>query len=291
MSIPTREPSRSWLMPTACVLFATVCLPLIATAAMSGKSSAEKMLTNMIQPLFLAIVVALMIGVTLLRRDERRVGWLLVCGASLMWVLSSSIFDSFLVETWETSIESSIPTVSEPFDYVIVLGGGTSVTPDGRAQFGQSGDRVGYAARLYLAGIARNLVTTGDNMKMSGVLSGEFKPQDDPSQQTKQIWLDLGVPASVISELPGQNTSSEMAALKEHPEYWQDKRCGILTSAIHLPRAMKLAERAGVRALPIAADYRAPSGPWIVNHFLPEAEGLVRLQMIFKEWIAMRISR
>lgn len=291
MSIPTREPSRSWLMPTACVLFATVCLPLIATAAMSGKSSAEKMLTNMIQPLFLAIVVALMIGVTLLRRDERRVGWLLVCGASLMWVLSSSIFDSFLVETWETSIESAVPTVSEPFDYVIVLGGGTSVTPDGRAQFGQSGDRVGYAARLYLAGIARNLVTTGDNMKMSGVLSGEFKPQDDPSQQTKQIWLDLGVPASVISELPGQNTSSEMAALKEHPEYWQDKRCGILTSAIHLPRAMKLAERAGVRALPIAADYRAPSGPWTVNHFLPEAEGLVRLQMIFKEWIAMRISR
>ncbi len=258
---------------------------------MSGKSSAEKMLTNMIQPLYLAIVIALMIGVTLLRRDERRVGWLLVCGASLMWVLSSSIFDSFLVETWESSIESSVPTVSEPFDYVIVLGGGTSVTPDGRAQFGQSGDRVGYAARLYLAGIAKNLVTTGDNMKMSGVLSREFKPQDDPSQQTKQIWIDLGVPASVISELPGQNTSSEMAALKEHPEYWQDKRCGIVTSAFHLPRAMKLAERAGVRALPIAADYRSPSGPWIVNHFLPEAEGLVRLQMIFKEWIAMRISR
>ncbi len=258
---------------------------------MSGKSSAEKMLTNMIQPLYLAIVIALMIGVTLLRRDERRVGWLLVCGASLIWVLSSSIFDSFLVETWESSIESSVPTVSEPFDYVIVLGGGTSVTPDGRAQFGQSGDRVGYAARLYLAGIAKNLVTTGDNMKVSGVLSGEFKPQDDPSQQTKQIWIDLGVPASVISELPGQNTSSEMAALKEHPEYWQDKRCGILTSAFHLPRAMKLAERAGVPALPIAADYRSPSGPWIVNHFLPEAEGLVRLQMIFKEWIAMRISR
>ena len=278
-------------MPTSCVLFATVGLPLIATAAMSGKSSAEKMLTNMIQPLFFAIVVALMIGMTLLRRDERRVGWMLVCGACLMWVLSSSIFDSFLVEAWESSIESSVPTVSEPFDYVIVLGGGTSVTPDGRAQFGSSGDRVGYAARLYLAGIAKNLVTTGDNMKMPGLLSGEFKPQYDPSQQTKQIWIDLGVPASVISELPGQNTSSEMAALKEHPEYWQGKRCGILTSAFHLPRAMKLAELAGVRALPIAADYRSHSGPRTVNHFLPEAEGLVRLQMIFKEWIAMRISR
>ena len=239
----------------------------------------------------MAIVVVLIIGLNLIRRDQRRVGWLLLCGAGLMWILSSSIFDSILVENWESSIESAVPTVSEPFDYVIVLGGGTSVSPDGRAQFGQAGDRVGYAARLYLAGIAKNLVTTGDNTKMSGALSGKFKPQDDPSQQTKQIWIGLGVPAAVISELPGENTSSEMAALKEHPEYWNNKRCGILTSAFHLPRAMSLAKRAGVRALPIAADYRSSRRPWTVNQFLPEAEGLVRLQMIFKEWIAMRISR
>ena len=66
MSIPQVDLNCKWLKPTACVLFAAVFLPLIATFFLSGKSSAEKMLTNMIQPLFLATVVALAIGVVLL---------------------------------------------------------------------------------------------------------------------------------------------------------------------------------------------------------------------------------
>lgn len=291
MTIPNLERNRSWLKPTSCVLFVAVCLPLIATGAISGKSSVEKMLTAMVQPLFLAIVAALAIGVVLMKREERRIGWLMVCGGVLMWVLSTSIFVSFLVRTWESSIESTAPSVNDPFDYVIVLGGGTSVAPDGRAQFASAGDRVGYAARLYLSGIAKKLVTTGDTLQLAGSLSGNFRREDDPSQQTKQIWIELGIPADSISELPGQNTSSEMASLKERPEYWQGKRCAILTSASHLPRAMKLAEKAGIRAMPIAADYRSDSGPLTINHFMPEAHRLEKIQIIFKEWIAMRISR
>ena len=291
MNNPNIEPNRSWLKPTSFVLFVAVCLPLIATATVSGKSSVEKMLTGMVQPLFVAIVAALAVGVVLMKRDERRIGWLIVCGAVLMWFLSTSIFASFLVKTWESSIQSIAPSANEPFDYLVVLGGGTSVAPDGRAQFGVAGDRVGYAARLYLAGIAKNLVTTGDTLQLTGSLSGKFSQQDDPSRQTKLIWMALGIPADSISELPGQNTSGEMAALKEHPEYWQGKRCAILTSASHLPRAMQLAERAGIRAMPIAADYRSGSGPLTVNHFLPEANRLEKIQIIFKEWIAMRISR
>ncbi len=63
MPIPHPDLSRNWLKPTACVLFATVCLPIVATLLISGKSSAEKMMTNMVQPLFMAIVAALAIGV------------------------------------------------------------------------------------------------------------------------------------------------------------------------------------------------------------------------------------
>ncbi len=291
MTIPTRELNRSWLKPTFCVLFVTVCLPVFATAAISGKSSVEKMLTAMIQPLFLAIVAALAIGVVLMKREERRIGWLMVCGAVLMWILSSPIFASLLVKILESSIESTTPSVNEPFDYVVVLGGGTSVAPDGRAQFGSAGDRVGYAARLYLAGIAKKLVTTGDTLQLDGSLYGKFRREDDPSQQTIQIWMELGIPADAISELGGQNTSSEMASLKEHPEFWQGKRCAILTSANHLPRAMRLAESAGIRALPIAADYLSSSGPLTLNKFVPEAQELAKLQALIKEWIAMSISR
>jgi uncharacterized SAM-binding protein YcdF (DUF218 family) len=291
MSTTKNEPQVGWLKSTSLVVLTTVCLPLLATFGVSGKSSVEKLLTNMVQPLFVAIVVVIALGVVLVRRSEARAGWLLVLGSILMWFLSSSVVVSFVVKGWEATAETTETSISEPFDYVVVLGGSTSVSPTGRAQFGPSGDRVGYAASLYLSGIAKHLVTTGDNLVITGSLTRGFKPEDDPSVQTKQIWQSLGVPADAISELPGQNTSSEMAALREHTEYWQDKHCAILTSAIHMPRAISLAKRAGVRAVPIAADYRTSTGPLSINQFFPEAEKLELLHMIFKEWIAMRINR
>ncbi len=291
MSIPKNEPRVGWLSSTIIVMAATMCLPLIATFGVSGKSSAEKLLTNMIQPLFVAIVAVISVGVLMIRRNETRAGWLLLIGAGTMWMLSSGVVGSFVVEAWEAKAETTETSADEPFDYVVVLGGATSISPNGRAQLGSSGERVAYAASLYLSGIAKNLVTTGDNLVIAGSIAGNFREEDDPSYQTKIIWQNMGVPANAISELPGQNTASEMAALREHPEYWQGKRCAILTSAFHMPRAIALARRAGVNAFPIAADYRTSTGPLTFNQFFPEAENLVRFQMIFKEWLAMRISR
>ena len=291
MTTQKNEVQVSWFKSTLFVLFATVCMQLLATFGVSGKSSVEKLITIMVQPLFISIVTVFAIGVGLIRRNETKAGWLLLFGSCLMWILSSSIVGSYVVNTWEASAETTALSVDEPFEYIVVLGGGTSVSPNGRAQLGMSGDRVGYAASLYLSGIAKHLVTTGDNLVISGSLTSGFKTEDDPSYQTKQIWQSFGVPAEVILELPGQNTSSEVAALREHTEYWQDKRCAILTSASHMPRALALARRAGVRVLPIAADYRTSTGPLTINEFFPDSGNLVRLQLIFKEWLAMRISR
>ncbi len=291
MTIPQCEPNRGWLKPIFYVLIATVFLPLAATGILSGRVSVEKMLTHMIQPLFIAIVAAISIGTVLLGRDERRSGFLLVCGSCLMWMLSSSILVSYLEKVLESSIESIVPSDKDPFDYIVVLGGGTSAAPNGRPQFGPAGDRVGFAAKLYLDGTVKKLVTTGDNLNLTGVLSGGFRQADDPSQQTKNLWIGLGIPADSIFEISGQNTISEMAALKAHPEFWKDKRCAILTSAFHLPRAMQLAKRAGISAIPIAADFRALGSSLTLNKFVPDVEELLTLQHIIKEWIAMRIGR
>jgi uncharacterized SAM-binding protein YcdF (DUF218 family) len=216
---------------------------------------------------------------------------MLIVTAGALWCVSTPLFASFLFRFWEGPYR--VPTtISTPLDYVVVLGGGTSKDPNRRAQFSDAGDRVGYAARLYLTGKAKHLVTTGDVLQVTGTLFGKFDSSDDPSNQTKQIWSDLGIPAEAIFDLPGQNTSAEMAALKTHPEWWRDGRCAIVTSAFHMPRAMKLAERAGVNVVPIAADFRGGGdGPLTLNAFMPNASELQRVQTVFKEWIALRISR
>jgi uncharacterized SAM-binding protein YcdF (DUF218 family) len=281
---------RDWLLSISFVLLLTMVVPLTATSLLSGKSVAEKMLTCMAQPLFIAIVCVLAIGMVLYRRGELAIARLLIAGALGMWIVSTPLLVNGLVKAWEVDWQGAVQA-DQPFDYVVVLGGGTSVAPDGRAQWGDAGDRIGYAARLYLTGKARNLVTTGDVLVVTGTLTGRLEPKDDPSEQTRQIWSDLGIPDEVVFELPGQNTYSEIAALKQHPEWWQEKRCGLLTSAFHMSRAMKLAEQAGVRVTPIPADFRAGYGPMTINALIPNAGELRRIQMLVTEWLAMHIGR
>jgi uncharacterized SAM-binding protein YcdF (DUF218 family) len=289
--VASSELKPSWIKPVVWIGFCTVLLPLTTTAMLSGKSSTEKMLTGMVQPLFVAIVAAMAIGATLLRRGERPMGWALLIVAGCLWCVSSGMVVNRVFSYWESRFVSVEPSANEPFDYVVVLGGGTGIAPNGRAQFGGAGDRVGYAAQLFLAGKVKNLVTTGDTLVLTGILARKFEAKYDPSEQTRQIWKELGIPEDAIFELPGQNTWSEMAALKEHPEWWKGKRCGLLTSAFHMPRALKLAERAGVQVSPIGADYRAGKGPFMIGDLVPDIGHLERLQILIKEWIGMTLGR
>lgn len=286
-SAPRSDWWKSAFQIASCILG----LPLIATATISGKSSTEKLLTLFVQPYFVLLMVVLWVGLVSLRRGQKGAGWLLIGLVTFLWIASTSVVASAVVRYWESLVSTNIPTSEKPFDYVVVLGGGTGKTPDGRAQLNDAGDRVVYAATLFLQGKTKNLITTGDAMAIRGSLSGSFEPGNDPSEQTRLIWKALGIPDENIFEVAGQNTFSELASLREHPEWWKDCRCGLITSAFHLPRAMKLAAQAGVNVEPLAADYRSSSGPLLVQNFFPKVGELERLSMILKEWIAIRIRR
>jgi uncharacterized SAM-binding protein YcdF (DUF218 family) len=284
---PTRFP---WLAPVLWIGAATSCIPVGATYFLSGKSAAEKLATNMAQPLFLAIVGTLLFGAILWRRGERIIGLSLMVGAAILWCLSAPVLVNRVFAYWESLVPSDDVT-ADPYDYVVVLGGGTTRRWNGQAQFGESGDRVGYAATLFLSGKAKHLITTGDAMKVRGAMSDASAATDDPSIQTREIWSALGIPKEVIFELPGENTYSEIAALKTHPEWWREKRCALLTSAFHMPRAMRLAKQAGIQLSPIVADYKIQRSSWMIREFMPDSHSLHRLQYIIKEWIAFRMNR
>jgi uncharacterized SAM-binding protein YcdF (DUF218 family) len=292
MNLEHEQPiRRSLAKPFAWITLCIVAIPLISTFLISGRSSAEKMMTLMVQPLFVALFSVLLVGGYLARSKERVAGYFLLVGGCLLWCISTPVFSSYLIRRWESSVTSSEPSVVEPFETLIVFGGGTSSAPNGRAQFSGAGDRVGYAARLFLTGKVKHLVTTGDPVTITGALGSTDGFQNDPSEHTKAIWADLGIPPEAVSELQGQNTYSEIASLKKHPEWWQGKRCGLMTSAFHMPRTMTLAKQAGLTVEPVTADYQSGQGPLLVNSFMPDCSDLFRVQQITKEWIAMLIRR
>jgi uncharacterized SAM-binding protein YcdF (DUF218 family) len=283
--------SKGWIAPAIWTLFVTIVLPTCATAVISGKSSVEKVLTAFTQPLFLLLFFSLVTALCLIRNGQRSLGWLLLLVSIFGWLSSTGVVVDRLLNHWESQIAGTPLDAMDPFDYVVVLGGGTSLSPDGRSQLSEAGDRVLFGAELYLKGYAKHLVTTGDALVMSGTLSGTRPPEDYPSAHTKKIWSKLNIPPEAVLTLGGENTSQELASLRERPEWWREKRCGLITSAFHMPRAMRLAKKVGVEVLPLNANYMGDLGPIVVEDFLPDAAKAYRIKLLVKEWSAAIVSR
>mgnify|MGYP001795759458 CR=1 FL=1 len=173
-----------------------------------------------------------------------------------------------------------------PFDAVVVLGGGTSSTPRGEAQLGSSGDRVLLAARLHRRGRTRRLVT-------SGAPTPGFSSHD-AAAATRRIWRDLGVPDEDIVVVAGARNTREEARLhtaRAREEGWQ--RVGLLTSAWHLPRALRAFREAGLRdVVPLPADVRG--GPFELrglHDVIPTGEGAGAIKRALWELLGRAAGR
>lgn len=213
------------------------------------------------------------------------------CMPGVLWLGLTLVSCGPLVDIWTRHMETRIPisTLSqqEPLDVIVVLGGGVVETPT-RAQAGTSGDRVLYAAQLYHQGFTRRLLATGSAMD---TIDG--RKRKSPAELTIEIWTSLGIPREDILTLPGINTYSEIESVSQamHGSL-KNLRVGLLTSAWHLPRAMRLAHSRKLDSLvPIAADYRAPNTDYTFASFLPGAGALEDFAENQHEFMAGLVNR
>ena len=295
----TIEPSfgRSlyqWFQPVLLCSGLLIVLPAVVTRGFYGKSAAEKYLTATAQPMFVLCFGLLCIGFVLFRREQRGVAFVVWLIVAISWIISCDLVNDEIYRRWEQQLQFAPLEELKPYDYIVVLGGGTGKRPDGSPQFGEAGDRAALAARLYHRGLAIHLVTTGETMHVTRSFNGGYEESDTPAYQTALLWQELGIPAGVIEKLGGENTMTEMEELARHPEWWQDKRCAVITSAYHMPRAMRLAKKFGIRADPIPSHFRSsPSKtrPITSQDFLPKADNLADFHDLFKEWMAGIVGR
>lgn len=270
---------------------ASVCLLLTLPAGfLFGRQGIEKLLTALLLPVGLVwwtITAWMLLGWFQSGRNTRR-------KSTFIWILvtlfTTAPLPAFCMKRLETSVPTFEADQQSPLDIVVVLGGGTRTGP-GRAEVAESGDRVVYAAELFLQGKCQHLITTGtaENTILGGA--------DDPHEQTLQIWMALGIPRSAISTLPGKNTYEEIQNVKELLSEFEGQRVGLLTSASHLPRAIRLARRAGMDDLvPIAAHHIAvhhtvSNQSYSISHFLPSAQNLEIMAVVQREWMGRLIGR
>lgn len=206
----------------------------------------------------------------------------------LLTVGGNGLVEQAFANYMERSYLESNPFSDEPYDVVFVLGGGTTTAANGNPQLGSQGDRVMLAARLYFAGKAKKIISSGYKKYRRNKKDMHYY------EETIEILKDLNVPESALGKMAGSSTSEEIEEMRK----WLDAnpppadfRIGILTSAWHLRRAMALADQAGIDAQPIPAAFRSNyyrPGPSIV---IPSAPNLNATSEMIHELLGRMIGR
>ncbi len=265
------------------VLFAGVLVML--GYLFDGKTGAEKTLTRLCFPIGLlwllitAGLFQLLWSRHFFRASLVGMGWL------LFTFLGSAPGSQVCLRSLENQISNFRPGIDQDLDLLVVLGGGTSQGPL-RAQAGVSGDRVVLAAQLFHQGHAKRLITTGDSTPGFG------KERSHPSAHTREIWLQLGIDAEHIGQLSGINTYLEIQSLKQLRNEFPAARIGLLTSAFHLPRALRLAQAAGMYDLiPVAADYQTHVEHYSFVDLIPSARAFDQVARSQHEYMAALFAR
>ena len=257
-----------------------------AAGSIAGTAMLEKMLTNLAMPLgliWLALIV--LVYFSLLKRQA----WPALVGFICFFILTLSgnaFFSNWLISTLERPYEDADVYEMEPLDTLVVLGGGTTSRVDGQSQLVDGGDRVATAARMYHKGKAANIICTG---------SQSFRSTENdlsPREEAALILRELGVPEENVFQMKGANTYQEISNLKKWMESNPDHgRIGIVTSAWHMPRVMRLVETEGITVVPVPCDYLArPYGP-SPNLVIPGAKQVAITAKATKEYLAGLVGR
>lgn len=226
------------------------------------------------------------LGLAALRTAQRRTH---AAGATwALWLaytlVGNASLGAILLHTTERQYVDVDPFAST-YDVVFVLGGGTA-TRRNYHYLGGSGDRVALGARLWHQGNTPLLVTTGSTPDSS-------KSQHNSAQSTAQIWTSLGVPSEhIIAIARPTNTRQEMQVIQELQAEHGWENIGVVSSARHLPRVMRNADRRSLTIQPLPADYRATAAGSIfqLSIAVPSGPGFLLVHTFAWEWLARAVG-
>lgn len=201
-------------------------------------------------------------------------------------VLSNPWLSNLAYMAWEINDRpKEIKTHS--YDAIVVLGGGTVYSTDtaGNDLHLGGADRLYQGMRLLQAGAAPRIVLTGYGDPLS------------EAALARKVLLTMGMPDSAILVEPSarttwENASFTAALVNKHPGLFPRKRLLLVTSALHVRRAMWCFQRCGLSVTPYPCDIRssaAPPAEWLnrVLWNLPAAGVFCGWDVLIHEWIGM----
>lgn len=213
----------------------------------------SKLLPLFVYPLGLACLLLLM--ALLFWKQPRLSRGLVIAALVILWLGSTSGTANALARSLE---QRYLPPEEMPqAEVIVVLGGGTEAadSPRQTVEVNSAGDRVLYAAHLYRQGAAPHILLTG------GEIDWQSGSGSSPADQMSLILMEIGIPQEALwLETQSQNTYENAVNSKIILEEKGINRILLVTSAMHMPRAVALFEKQGFEVVPLPVDFTITEG-------------------------------
>lgn len=229
------------------------------------------------------IVLLLLVAMLLSWRSRKSFAFAALLGATAVTLIfASPATANFLWQSLESRYPPQAVDTLPRADAIVLLGGGVGLPAPPRLapDLNDSADRLWLAAELYHAGKAPLVVVSGGQVFAQPGLKSE-------ADYHVALLERLGVPRDAIMlETDSRNTQQNADYVAQRLRQRGLTRVLLTTSAIHMPRAMLLFERAGLDATAAVCDVRVVSldGPWLLG-ILPSAQALSVSEEAIREWL------
>jgi uncharacterized SAM-binding protein YcdF (DUF218 family) len=246
-----------------------------------------KILAQLIYPLNLSLLLSIMAGILLLRRWQRLGSLCLFIAVSWLWLCATPVFSDKLRNSLEQIYPAEPIAMLPQADAILVLGGCVEPASPPRQTINllAGADRVWYAAQLYRAGKAPQIVVSGGQSPWSGMEKSE-------AEAMAEFLTDLGIPDSaILLEMESLNTYQNALLSKPLLEKNNIQSVLLVTSALHFPRAFAIFKTMGIVAFPAPTDFEITDTPNTLLRWLPDTSALDGSTRAIKEYLGWYVYK
>ena len=235
------------------------------------------------------ILLLIITGTIVLRRlckhSKLRIGWyLIVFGTCILLFLSLEPISNLLVYSLESQYQALPKEVIAKVNIMVILGGGFRSSGGFRKSPEASGSTYSQmfnGVKVFKQNKARVLVLSGGGRKSDGETEAEVM---------KNLAIALGVlEDKIIIECKSRNTMEHAIELAKIFPLTEKLHIGIVTSALHMPRAVQAFRKKFSQdiIIPIPVGYICSPQKYNFESIIPLVDAFVKSSYAIHEWIGM----
>jgi uncharacterized SAM-binding protein YcdF (DUF218 family) len=240
-----------------------------------------------LNPFSVSLLLLIVSSLLVFRRNKvARV--LLIVAITILWLSSTPLFSSYLIASLERKYLPTHVANSPNADAIVVLGAavGAAEAPRLDLDLSEASDRIRHAAKLYNADKAPTVISVGGGVRM-------FKDIESEADSMVILLNEWGVPSdAIITEPLSLNTRQNAVNTKRLLENKDIGSVLLVTSAMHMPRALATFRSAGINTIPSPTDFFIVNrDEFSIRELLPDPSALGGATVALKEYLGFLYYR